>query len=111
VQNLLYDITQFALPWDRVDEEYTCKPQSWDWRRVLWFVAVFGPLSTAVNMGTFCLSRFYYHVRENDSPLISLAQTNWFVSGLITQVDIVYVLHTRKRLLNLDSASDVGHSD
>jgi Mg2+-importing ATPase len=96
VQNLLYDITQLALPWDRIDKEYMLKPQSWDWRRLLWFVAVFGPLSTAVDMGTFCLNWFYYNVRENNDPLISPAQTNWFVSGLITQVVIVHVLRTGK---------------
>lgn len=30
VQNLLYDISQIALPWDRVDEEYIREPRQWN---------------------------------------------------------------------------------
>lgn len=28
-QNLLYDISQIAIPWDRVDPEYLKTPKSW----------------------------------------------------------------------------------
>jgi Mg2+-importing ATPase len=28
-QNLLYDISQIAIPWDRVDEEYLLVPRRW----------------------------------------------------------------------------------
>jgi len=96
VQNLLYDMTQLALPWDKVDEEYMLKPQSWCWQRLLWFVVVFGPLSTAADMGILCLNWFHYNIRKAYHPLISLAQTNWFVSGLVTQVVIIFVLRTGK---------------
>jgi magnesium-transporting ATPase (P-type) len=28
-QNLLYDISQIAIPWDRVDAEYLATPKTW----------------------------------------------------------------------------------
>jgi hypothetical protein len=28
-QNLLYDISQIAIPWDRVDTEYLQQPRRW----------------------------------------------------------------------------------
>lgn len=31
-QNLLYDISQIAIPWDRVDEEYLTQPRRWNAR-------------------------------------------------------------------------------
>ncbi|KAI9773733.1 MAG: hypothetical protein M1839_002031 [Geoglossum umbratile] len=30
IQNLLYDISQIAIPWDSVDEEYLAVPRRWD---------------------------------------------------------------------------------
>jgi Mg2+-importing ATPase len=29
-QNLLYDISQIAIPWDRVDDEYLREPRRWN---------------------------------------------------------------------------------
>lgn len=30
IQNLLYDISQISLPWDRVDEDYLKVPRRWN---------------------------------------------------------------------------------
>lgn len=28
-QNLLYDVSQIAIPWDRIDPEYLATPKTW----------------------------------------------------------------------------------
>jgi len=33
-----------------------------------------------------CYFRFHYKIRSLDSPLVPLAQTNWFLEGSLTQV-------------------------
>ncbi|MBN9931643.1 hypothetical protein HZD82_27770, partial [Pantoea agglomerans] len=30
IQNLMYDVSQLALPWDKVDREFLNKPRKWD---------------------------------------------------------------------------------
>ncbi|KAK4454500.1 hypothetical protein QBC34DRAFT_375011 [Podospora aff. communis PSN243] len=107
VQNLLYDIVQLALAWDSVDEDYLLQPHSWNWRHFFSFVAVFGPLSTALDMSTFLLNWFYYGLREKQHELIPLAQTHWFVSGLVSQVFILHVLRTAK-IAFVQSRASIG---
>ena len=95
VLNLLYDVSQFALPWDNVDEDYLLSPHARNWRHILWFVLILGPVNTAVDMTTFCLNWFHYGLRTaEDEGRVSLAQTHWLVSGLLTQVLAVYVFRT-----------------
>ena len=49
VQNLLYDISQVAIPFDRVDEEYLRKPRKWRAGDVGRFMLVVGPISSIVD--------------------------------------------------------------
>lgn len=30
IQNLIYDFTQIAIPWDNVDKEFMLRPKKWD---------------------------------------------------------------------------------
>jgi Cation transport ATPase len=43
VQNLLYDIAQVFLPWDRVDKSFRAHPQPWSAESIARFMLVFGP--------------------------------------------------------------------
>jgi Mg2+-importing ATPase len=96
VQNLLYDLSQAALPWDRLDEEYLLTPQRWDIKDLLRFIVVLGPTSSTIDMWTFLLDWFYYDIRTASSPLVPLAHTHWFLEGLLTQTLIVHLLRTAK---------------
>lgn len=46
IQNLLYDMSQAAIPWDNVDADYLVRPVSFDIVSVARFMIVFGPLSS-----------------------------------------------------------------
>ncbi|KAG5795912.1 hypothetical protein H9Q69_005057 [Fusarium xylarioides] len=92
-QNLLYDISQIAIPWDRVDEEYLTQPRRWNAKDILKFIVVLGPTSSVIDMCTFSLNWFFYGIRTT-SDNVKLAQTHWFLQGLLTQTLIVHLLRT-----------------
>ncbi|KAG6293918.1 hypothetical protein E4U09_002822 [Claviceps aff. purpurea] len=96
-QNLLYDISQIAIPWDSVDPEYLKTPKSWKTWDLLRFVVVLGPTSSVIDILTFALNWFYYGVKTADNEeAVRLAQTHWFLQGLLTQTLIVHLLRTAK---------------
>ncbi|WP_037360748.1 magnesium-translocating P-type ATPase [Amycolatopsis orientalis] len=91
VSNLLYDLAQLALAWDRVDDEYLRRPRRWDARGLTGFMLVFGPLSSLFDLATFAV---LWHVfGAGADPL--LFQTGWFVEGLLSQLLVVLVLRGR----------------
>jgi Mg2+-importing ATPase len=95
VQNLLYDISQIAIPWDRMDEEYLQEPKRWASLDLLRFIAVFGPTSSVIDLSTFCIGRYFYGIGST-SDNVPLFQTHWFLQGLMTQTIIVHLLRTAK---------------
>lgn len=47
VQNMLYDFSQTAIPWDSVDQDYLEKsPVTWGIASVARFMIIFGPTSS-----------------------------------------------------------------
>lgn len=107
MQNLLYDISQLALPWDHVDEEFLQIPRRWNTWDLLRFIVVLGPTSSTIDMCTFTLDWFYYGIRTAGSPLVPLAHTHWFLEGLLTQTLIVHLLRTAKVPFSQSLASPV----
>ncbi|MBV7699428.1 magnesium-translocating P-type ATPase [Streptomyces sp. TRM70350] len=94
VQNLAYDISQLATPWDRMDPEYLRKPRTWDPRGIGRFMLLIGPTSSIFDMTTFLLM---WHVFGADSTAHqTLFQSGWFVEGLLSQTLIVHMIRTRK---------------
>ena len=97
IQNLLYDISQIGIPWDRMDPEYLTVPQRWDAKDLFRFILIFGPTSSTIDMCTFCLNWFYYRTRTaNNADGVKLAHTHWFLEGLLTQTLIVHLLRTAR---------------
>ncbi|POR35461.1 Magnesium-transporting ATPase, P-type 1 [Tolypocladium paradoxum] len=96
-QNLLYDISQIAIPWDRVDPEYLQTPKRWNSLDLLRFVLVLGPTSSVIDILTFILGWFFYGVDSTEDPeAVKMFQAHWFLQGLLTQTLIVHLLRTAK---------------
>ncbi|MDE2368438.1 MAG: magnesium-translocating P-type ATPase [Burkholderiales bacterium] len=94
VQNLLYDISQIAIPFDHVDAELLGKPQRWNPDDIGRFMIWFGPVSSVFDITTFWLM---WHVfGANSGAQQSLFQSGWFVEGLLSQTLIVHMIRTRK---------------
>ncbi len=53
LNNLLYDLSEVGIPFDRVAPSATARPQVWDIATVLRFAAVMGPLSSLFDLLTF----------------------------------------------------------
>ncbi|RIB11916.1 magnesium-translocating P-type ATPase [Gigaspora rosea] len=97
LQNLLYDFSQIAIPWDRMDPEFLVHPKRWSTKGIFRFMAFIGPLSSIFDLTTFTFMWFYFQCNtDEDENKVKLFQTAWFVEGLITQTLIVHVIRTRK---------------
>jgi len=94
VQNLLYDVSQIAIPFDNVDEEMLKKPQRWQPADVGRFMLFFGPISSIFDILTFGL--MWYVFKANTPEHQTLFQSGWFVVGLLTQTLIVHMIRTPK---------------
>ncbi|KAG2340873.1 Mg-transporting ATPase [Suillus weaverae] len=96
VQNLLYDFSQASIPWDNIDPEYLVAPKTWGARSIIRFMVCMGPISSPFDITTFCINWFHYGIRTLDNPLVTRAQTNWFLEGSLTQLFIIHFLRTGK---------------
>ncbi|KAK9760665.1 hypothetical protein K7432_015090 [Basidiobolus ranarum] len=92
VQNLLYDISQMAIPWDNMDDEFLHSPQAWSTKGILKFMLFIGPISSIFDIITFIFMVFYLEANAPEQQ--SLFQTGWFVIGLLTQTLIVHMIRT-----------------
>lgn len=94
VQNLLYDISQIAIPFDNVDEELLKKPQRWQPGEIGRFMVYFGPISSVFDLITYVMMWFVFSA--NSVAEQTLFQSGWFVEGLLTQILIVHMIRTSK---------------
>lgn len=94
IQNLLYDISQTTIPFDRMDPEFLRKPRRWDASDLKRFMIYIGPISSIFDIVTYLVM---WHVFGCNSPEHqSLFQSGWFIEGLLSQTLIVHMIHTRK---------------
>lgn len=94
VQNLLYDISQIAVPFDLVDDEMLTKPLTWQPAEIGRFMLFFGPLSSVFDILTFLMMWFVFGANNPEHQ--TLFQSGWFVMGLLTQTLIVHMIRTPK---------------
>jgi Mg2+-importing ATPase len=94
VQNLFYDLSQTAIPWDRMDEEFVKRPRQWEARSIATFMLCIGPISSLFDIVTFVV--LWYVFGANTPARQGLFQSGWFVEGLLTQVLIVHTIRTEK---------------
>ncbi|AGL85150.1 magnesium-translocating P-type ATPase [Pseudomonas protegens] len=94
LQNLMYDFSQLALPWDKMDKEYLSKPRKWDAKNIGRFMLWIGPTSSIFDITTFAL--MWYVFATNSVEMAALFQSGWFIEGLLSQTLVVHMLRTRK---------------
>lgn len=94
VQNLLYDISQTTIPFDRMDAEYLRKPRKWDASGLSRFMIWIGPISSIFDLTTYLL--MWYLFQCQSAEMQALFQSGWFVEGLLSQTLIVHMIRTRK---------------
>jgi P-type Mg2+ transporter len=99
--NLLYDISQTAIPTDEVDPEQVEKPRPWDMKSLTRFIVFIGPCSSIFDYTTYFMMLYIFNCWNIRTPLAaarsaSLFQTGWFVESLLTQTIIIHIIRTKK---------------
>ncbi len=89
LNNVLYDLSEVAIPLDNVDAEEIRGPQGWDMKFVRNFMWIIGPVSSLFDFLTFYVLLALLHADE------ALFQTGWFIESLATQVLVIFVIRTR----------------
>jgi Mg2+-importing ATPase len=89
LNNLLYDASQSAIPFDSVDDAELERPHDWDAGFIRRFTMVFGSLSSLFDFATFAILRFGFHADA------ASFRTGWFIESMATQVLVIFVLRTR----------------
>jgi Mg2+-importing ATPase len=94
IQNLLYDISQVGIPFDRTDPEYLEKPRKWQIDDLARFMIFIGPISSIFDLTTFAV--MFYVFGANTPEQQSVFQAAWFVEGLLSQTLIIHMIRTAK---------------
>jgi len=89
LNNMLYDVSEIAIPLDRVDEAELAAPQAFDLSTIRRFMLVLGPLSSIFDLITFGVLLAIFDANPE------LFRTAWFVESLATQVLVIFVIRTR----------------
>jgi Mg2+-importing ATPase len=89
LNNVLYDLSEMAIPLDHVDADELRGPQKWDMHFIRNFMWVTGPVSSLFDFLTFYILLAVLKADEG------LFQTGWFVESLATQVLVIFVIRTR----------------
>lgn len=90
LNNLLYDMSQFAIPLDNVDETEVTRPHTLSIKMIKRFMWSYGLLSSIFDFTTFGVLLLLFHVTEGTF------QSGWFIESMMTQVFVVYIIRTRR---------------
>jgi Mg2+-importing ATPase len=90
LNNLIYNVSEIAIPFDSVDAEAVTGPVPWDVKLVERFMLVFGPVSSVFDFVTF------YAMLHLFGAGAALFQTGWFIESMTTQCLVVFCIRTRR---------------
>lgn len=91
LNNLLYDMSEIGIPFDRVRAEATARPQVWDMGALLRFAAVMGPLSSLFDFITFGILLWIFSASPEEF------RTAWFLESMVTQILVIFIIRTNGR--------------
>jgi Mg2+-importing ATPase len=92
LNNLIYNVSEVAIPFDNVDPESVVGPVKWDIKLIERFMLVFGPVSSIFDFITFYAMLVFFGAGQ------ALFQTGWFIESMTTQTLVVFCIRTRRLL-------------
>ncbi|MBI5262386.1 MAG: magnesium-translocating P-type ATPase [Bradyrhizobium sp.] len=90
LNNLLYDLSELGIPFDRVSRHATARPQVWSMKRLVRFAAIMGPLSSLFDFLTFAALILLFHASPDEF------RTAWFVESMATQILVIFIIRTNR---------------
>jgi len=88
LNNLIYDLSEIGIPFDRVGNAEIQKPQRWDFKKIIRFTFVMGSLSSCFDILTFALLLFFFAVPPE------LFRTAWFIESMATQILVIFFIRS-----------------
>jgi Mg2+-importing ATPase len=88
LNNLIYDLSEIGIPFDRVEAAEMARPRAWDMGEILRFTAVMGGLSSLFDMATFAILLLAFGAAPD------LFRTAWFLESIATQILVIFVIRT-----------------
>ena len=88
LNNFLYDLSQVAIPSDRVDRTWQHRPRRWNVAFIRRSMITLGPISSVFDIATFVIMLHVFKAGE------ALFRTGWFVESLATQTLVIFVIRT-----------------
>ena len=89
LNNMLYDLSEIAIPFDTVELSEMTVPVVLDMKLLHNFMWSIGPISSVFDFMTFGVLLMFFDADQ------ALFQTGWFVESLFTQVLVIFVIRTR----------------
>ena len=90
LNNLIYNVSEIAIPFDGVDPEAVVGPVKWNIKLIERFMLVFGPVSSVFDFITFYALLIFFGAG------VALFQTGWFIESMTTQTLVVFAIRTRR---------------
>lgn len=94
-QTFLYSLGQIAIPWDKLEEDYTKTPQKWSTKNLPIFILWNAPICTLCDIATLLFLLLYYNA-YSPSVDMRLFRSAWFIEGLLMQTLIIHLIRTEK---------------
>jgi Mg2+-importing ATPase len=88
LNNLLYDLSEVGIPFDRVDSDDLARPRAWDMRAILGFTLIMGALSSLFDVMMFVVLLQVFAAGPE------LFRTAWFVESTTTQILVIFVIRS-----------------
>lgn len=94
IQDFIVEISQIAIPYDNVDEEFIKQPKKWDTKDLGKFMQIMGSISSITDVLAFLI--FWFILGYNSIEMQSYFQTAWFVECIISETMVIYYIRTDK---------------
>lgn len=91
LNNLLYDLSELGIPFDRVSPAATAQPQVWSMTRLVRFAGIMGPLSSVFDFLTFGALIWLFKASPEEF------RTAWFIESMATQILVIFIIRTNGR--------------
>ena len=92
LNNLIYDVSELGIPFDRVAASETERPQVWDLGALKRFTFIMGAVSSVFDLATFFVLLKVFHTDE------ATFRSAWFVESMATQILVIFIIRSRGSL-------------
>jgi Mg2+-importing ATPase len=89
LNNLIYDLSEIGIPFDRVSPDVIAEPQRWSMPSLTRFALVMGPLSSCFDLLTFASLHLGFALS------VEAFRTGWFIESIATQVLVIFIIRSR----------------